>query len=338
MFYFYLLSDGLSVISEFHKFIPQWDNLENKQQIFFLRTILSFIYTSDDITVKLSDNYIANFNELCEWFNLDSEKIESDNLFYSKIKQVYDSCKSKLLELSINIEDEKKDLIFNDKQVKETNSFLHLYLNHIYGFDEELAINDNSTEIITSPVVEDYALITPDNVARTVKYQINKYLGKYFNNTVEHIPVSFDLEGLKTLYEKLKTYPQINSKTKQFTLDLAFKINRLDNNIAFLLLKRKEEELTTLSVPYIANAYFDNNQISFNLSVKEVEIRQMTKEELDKYTEKFLVPNGYYKIEQVLFSKEEAIKIYEKKYIYIVKMQFKTTMNSNCGFIIESKI
>lgn len=228
-------------------------------------------------------------------------------------------------------------LHYSEEQLSETNQFLNLYLGNIYGFRESTVFEDK-TEFVTFQIFDSSEKITPDYIARTAKQQVSKHLKNFFNTSVEHFVVTFDLGGINKLFYKLKDFPQINSKSKKFTLDLSFKVNKLDNNPTFLALEEVEERYNTISIPYISNAYFDNSKISFTLSIIEVKSRPMIDDELEKYAERFLISNGIYKVDQVVFTKEEAYRIFKNMFACTIKMKFSTTIDNKCGFIIVPKL
>lgn len=318
-------------------YIENWAIIHKIQQREFLVDIVgkfTIKESKEEIVCNLKPDKESLFDEFCEWLEKDPITVKSTNLYLSLLKNTFESCNKELKEI---IKQEILDVadITIDTDVKEINNIIKENLNSEYGYDSELPINKEIFELQTNPKIRDKRYINHNNLVNELKIGVLEYLKNYFIKNTTAVELGFNYNGVKILLNKLKTMHNIRIKTTQFTYDLAID-GKTRSTEEYKQLVELESKLEYKTLSYMRNAYINPNFFRFNIEVTKIDKRELTDEELNMYSENFIVANGLYNIDGALMNKSEAMMLLKKHNVVInIIFKLKTTICKKSGFYLK---
>lgn len=314
-----------------YNLIPNWTSLNRNEKNYFLYTITNNIITLDKKESSMqpyvfTDSFKEIFNMICSWLNL--------NLSYdynSILEKIFYECNNKLKNLNFvkSIDSElKDDFNFSDNDLEKINYALKEKLIEYFGYDEAIISSINSVFSIKYIIDKDLFYNQSFHLTN-IQNTVQRYLYRLIDNQFEKINVKMNLFDIPEILSKIEE-KEINTKSGDFTQ----LINSTDDYL-YKKLKYKESEMQYVNIPYYSWVYLNSTYSKFNSKIIGIKGRKLTSEEIEQYTNQFLFAYGYYVINGVYYTKNEAEEILlNKSLLCEIEMFFDTNLNPKSGFAL----
>lgn len=309
-----------------YKMINNWDKLENKR--IYIESLLKLFDYEDQV---LTESNRDKMNRISEWVGIrGSVSLDIQKEMFEKLNK----------EMQLLEENELEKVDNNIPKVDEINILLKEKLSNSrnsYGYNASIKIEE-AQEMHFRPLImnlqhSNNSLNLSTRLARSFKDFLNEQIKK----ELPEVQLSFDLEGVEALLNKLKN-KGFNKRNYTYIDDLALKkevrgsaeyqeLVELIKNISFEKTK-----------PINSRMFFKDDCLEYNIKITGYNLELLTDDECSDYVEKFKVGVGLYKLQEAYLNKSKAMELIKEGYRKeLVSFRYNSNLNSDCGIRIGFK-
>jgi len=282
-----------------YKIINNWKEIENKK--FYISSMLDF-FDYDTQTIKKSN--LDKMEEISEWIGIR----------YSLTLDVQKGMFKNLNEEMERLEKEEfKKAVDTVPKIPDINYLLKQRFKDFYGYNESIDVK-NSKEMRFRPLIVDLQYCNNElNISERLAGYFESFLNDQIEKELSVVELSFDLDGVKVLLDKLKDN-RYNKRNYTYVDDWAFNKE----------VKESEEykELVTIiegisfenTTPINFHIFFNEGCLDYNIEITEYEHDLLTDDECSVYVENFKVADGLYKLKDAYLNKSKAMEVIMKGY------------------------